>query len=157
MKASTTNFRIMRKEEIIIKKVDGKTPYLSDLIENIPTNTILSKTLTGLGATYLELKAKRNSVIIEPNVPVIKGKCAAKEHKKDNLFGVYKSVKKEDILNYIDNSEGRFLKILTTPESFGRVCNALNESEIDIRFNCFLLFDECHKIIKDSDFRPNIS
>ena len=35
----------------------------------IPTNTILNKTLTGLGATHSEIHSKRNSIIIEPNVP----------------------------------------------------------------------------------------
>ena len=34
----------------------------------IPTNTILNKTLTGLGATHSEIHSKRNSIIIEPNV-----------------------------------------------------------------------------------------
>ena len=41
---------------------------------NIPSNVILNKTLTGIGATYMEIIAKRNSIIIEPNVPVISGK-----------------------------------------------------------------------------------
>ncbi len=50
--------------------------WLSDALrrggygENIPTNVILDKTLTGVGATYCEIHAKRNSIIIEPNVPV---------------------------------------------------------------------------------------
>lgn len=47
--------------------------WLSDALrrgghgENIPTNVILDKTLTGVGATYCEIHAKRNSIIIEPN------------------------------------------------------------------------------------------
>lgn len=47
---------------------------LSD-IYTIETNTILCKTLTGLGATYSEIKAKRHSIIIELNQPPIVGKC----------------------------------------------------------------------------------
>ena len=42
---------------------------LSDILPNkeIPTNTILNKTLTGCGATYGEIvHAKRHSIIIEP-------------------------------------------------------------------------------------------
>ena len=49
----------------------GKVQYLTEVLPEIPTNTILYKKLTGLGATYGEIKAKRNSIIIEPNVPVI--------------------------------------------------------------------------------------
>ena len=54
----------------IQKKWDGKIPYLTEILPEIPTNTILYKRLTGLGATYGELKAQRNSIIIEPNKPV---------------------------------------------------------------------------------------
>ena len=66
----------------------------------IPTDCIFDKTLPGLGATYSEIKAQRNSIIIEPNVPVIKGK--AKEHK--NTIGIYENVKKERIKNYLLDS-----------------------------------------------------
>ena len=33
---------------------------------DIPSNVILDKTLTGIGATYAELHSCRNSIIIEP-------------------------------------------------------------------------------------------
>ena len=49
----------------------GRVQYLTEVLPEIPTNTILYKKLTGLGATYGEITAKRNSIIIEPNVPVI--------------------------------------------------------------------------------------
>lgn len=149
----------MTKKEIILKKENGRTPYLTELLKDnkIGTNTILCKTLTGLGATYSEIKAPRHSIIIEPNRPVITGKCKDPEHKNDNLFGVYQGVFTDDIIDYIENSDGKFIKILTTPESFYKVEEALKATDIEIRFQCFLLFDECHKIVKDSDFRETIS
>lgn len=52
----------------------NKGEWLSDVIKEIPTNTILNKTMTGCGATTLEINAARHSIIIEPNVPVIVGK-----------------------------------------------------------------------------------
>lgn len=149
----------MTKKEIILKKENGRIPYLTELLEDnkIGTNTILCKTLTGLGATYSEIKAPRHSIIIEPNRPVITGKCKDPEHKNDNLFGVYQGVFTDDIIEYIEDSDGKFLKIMTTPESFHKVEEALKATDIEIRFQCFLLFDECHKIVKDSDFRETIS
>ena len=149
----------MTKKEIILKKENGRTPYLTELLEDnkIGTNTILCKTLTGLGATYSEIKAPRHSIIIEPNRPVITGKCKDPEHKNDNLFGVYQGIFTDDIIEYIEDSDGKFLKIMTTPESFHKVEEALKATDIEIRFQCFLLFDECHKIVKDSDFRETIS
>ncbi len=80
----------MNNKNINIKlKKNGNPQYLTEILPQIPTNCILYKKLTGLGATYSELKAKRNSIIIEPNKPVIEGKCKDPKHKNDNLFGVF--------------------------------------------------------------------
>ena len=54
----------------------NKGQWLSDVLPMIPSNVILNKTITGCGATTLEINAPRNSIIIEPNVPVIIGKKA---------------------------------------------------------------------------------
>lgn len=151
----------MKTLYIEISLVAGKRQYLTDILPNkvIPTNTILYKKLTGLGATYGEIKAKRNSVIIEPNKPVIAGKCNDPKHVDDNLFGVHDGVHTDNIVSYMVRSrkQGKNIKILTTPESFYKVRYAFEEMDMDIRFDSFLLFDECHKIIKDSGFRPYVS
>ena len=150
----------MKKTEIYMKKkADGKTQYLTEVLPTIPTNTILYKKLTGLGATYGEIKANRNSVIIEPNKPVIIGKCSDPKHGNDNLFGVHDNIYVDNIVRYITRSQkqGKYIKILTTPESFLKVRDAFEEMDMDVRFDCFLLFDECHKVIKDSGFREYVS
>ena len=82
----------------INKDANNKIQYLKEVLPKIPANTILYKKLTGLGATYGELKADRHSIIIEPNVPVIICKCDDSKHKADSLFGVYKGVNTEDII-----------------------------------------------------------
>lgn len=150
----------MEKIEIHInKKANGKTQYLTEVLPTIPSNTILYKKLTGLGATYGEIKANRNSVIIEPNKPVIIGKCSDPKHGNDNLFGVHDNIYVDNIVRYITRSQkqGKYIKILTTPESFLKVRDAFEEMDMDVRFDCFLLFDECHKVIKDSGFREYVS
>ncbi len=141
----------------INKNENGKIQYLTEVLPMIPTNTILYKTLTGLGATYGELKANRNSIIIEPNVPVIVGKCNDPKHKEDNLFGVYEGVYTEDVIKYLEKSADKRTKILTTPESFQKVKDAFELMDMDIYGTCFLLFDECHKIVKDADYRSDIT
>ena len=65
--------------------------------DSIPTNCIFDKTLPGLGATYSEIEAKRSSIIIEPNIPVIDGKVDS--HK--NLLGVYEGCSDVKIKNYL--------------------------------------------------------
>ena len=94
----------MKEKVITISKVDGKVQHLSDIYPVIETNTILNKTITGIGATYSEIKALRNSIIIEPTKPVIYGKVNNAIHKDDNLFGVYQGIYQDKIIEYIERS-----------------------------------------------------
>lgn len=119
----------------------------------IPTNCIFDKTLPGLGATYSEIKARRNSIIIEPNVPVIKGKTEGKKE----LLGVFESVPKKTIKGYLLNGKIIYKKILCTPESYIRVKNIAEKEKIDLFEDYFCLYDECEKITQDIDYREQIS
>ena len=102
----------MIRKELNIKKVE----WLSDVIKEIPTNTILNKTMTGCGATTLEINAARHSIIIEPNVPVIVGKKAQHSF----LFAVYEGTSKEDVKAYLAGEHDGYRKIITTPEGFDK-------------------------------------
>lgn len=137
----------------------NKDQHLSDVLPVIPSNTILDKKITGCGATYGEIKADRHSIIIEPNVPVIKGKCSKPEHGEDNLLGVHEGVYREQVINYLHQSikENKRFKILSTPESFQKVKEAFCILGVNMHEECFLLFDECHKIVKDVDYREDIT
>ena len=127
-----------------------KGQYLSDVMNEIPSDCILSKRIPGCGATTLELDTKRNSIIIVPNVPVIKSKCS----KYDNLLGVYENVTADKICNYLTSNT--LHKIMITPESFGKVKTACARCGIDLYSHFFLLMDECHQLIKDVDYREDI-
>lgn len=127
-----------------------KGQYLSNLLDKIPTDCILSKRIPGCGATTLELLTDRNSIIIVPNVPVIK----SKEQKFPNMKGVYEDVKINDVVAYL-RGNSRY-KIMTTPESFGKIKNACEKCGINIYSEFFLLMDECHQLIKDVDYRKYI-
>ncbi len=141
----------MKTEDIQILKKEHLTDILPN--EEIQPNTILNKRLTGLGATFSEIEAKRHSIIIEPNVPVIRGK--EKQHKK-KVFGVYEGIYADDVLNYLETYKGDY-KILTTPESFRKVKDAVWEYGMNIYEDFFLLFDECQKIIQDVCYRQDIA
>lgn len=120
---------------------------------SIPTNCIFDKTLPGLGATYSEIEAKRNSIIIEPNIPVIDGKVAS--HK--NLLGVYEGCSDVKIKNYLLNQNIAYKKILCTPEGYLKVKRIAEKNGINLYENYFFLFDECEKITQDIDYREQIS
>ena len=124
--------------------------YLSDVMRKIPTNCILSKRIPGCGATTLELKSNRNSIIVVPNVPVINSKC----QKYDNLLGVIEKVTVDNIVEYLN--ENSLFKIMTTPESFPKVKKACELCGLNIYSDFFLLDDECHQLVKDVDYRADI-
>ena len=131
----------MEIREIIIRLKNGRPQHLSDIYPVIETNTILNKTITGIGATYSEIKAPRHSIIIEPTRPVIYGKTHDPKHKDDNLKGVCQGVYQDEIADYIETSlnQHKWIKILTTPESFRKVQDAFESLDIDIQSDGYFL------------------
>ena len=125
----------------------NKDQYLSDVIRQIPTNSIISKRIPGCGATTLELNTYRNSIILVPNVPVIQ----SKEKKEPYPKGVYEDVTVSEVVTYL--KENIRYKIMTTPESFGKIKVACEKCNINIYSEFFLLMDECHQLVKDVDYR----
>lgn len=98
--------------ETRIIEIDSPDKYLTDVLKQIPTNTILYKKLTGLGATYSEIKANRHSIIIEPNIPVITGKCKSPKHSDDNLLGVYEGVEQRELSSIYRTVKVNFIRYL---------------------------------------------
>lgn len=134
-----------------------KGEYFADALrragkEFIPTNCIINKLLPGLGATHCELTAPRKSIIIEPNVPVIESK--AKVHK--NALAVYKGVSVRQVADFLEENRDKPYKLLTTPEGFVKIKEAMQTEDIDMYSECFILFDECEKLVQDVHYRDSI-
>lgn len=141
---------------IYINKNQRLTDLGSEIFPHIPSNHIIFKNLTGIGATTMEINdLSRHSIIIEPNVPVIIGK----EKKHPEILGVYRSVHDKHIIDYLLNDYIPCKKILTTPESFEKIYHAVILSNLGFDFynDFFLLFDECDRISKDIDYRETIA
>ena len=141
----------------IVKAILQKGEWLLDALNRIghsmiPTNCILNKTLTGLGATHSEIHSKRSSIIIEPNVPVILGKLDENE----TLEAVYAKCTPYNLKKYLQ-MDIQYKKIITTPESFHKIRKAAEELGINIYKSFFCLFDECEKVTQDIDYRRKIS
>lgn len=134
--------------------------YLIDVFKHykteknaIPTNCIFDKTIPGLGATHSEILAHRNSIIIEPNIPVITGKCGNKKL----LLPLYENTTDNEIKTYLSNKTIQYKKILCTPESYMRIKPIAQDLSINLHREYFCLFDECEKITQDIDFRELIA
>ena len=141
----------------IVKAILQKGEWLLDALKRIghsmiPSNCILNKTLTGLGATHSEIHSKRSSIIIEPNVPVILGKLDENE----GLEAVYAKCTPYNLKKYLQ-MDIQYKKIITTPESFKKIRKAAEELHINIYKTFFCLFDECEKVTQDIDYRRKIA
>ena len=132
----------------------SKNQKLSDIMTEIEPNINLAKKFPGIGATYLEIHSHRPSILIEPNVPVIQGKCA-KSDDDFKLFGVYEGVSIDAITRYLQKPNP-YHKLMTTPESFQKVIQAVNNVGIVLYSHFFCLMDESHLLVKDVDYRENI-
>ena len=126
----------------------------------IPSNVILDKTLPGLGATSCEIECCRNSLIIEPNVPVIDGKVNKYPNTRwpYQILGIRKGTKITTIIAYLTNKDIPYKKILTTPESYEhKLKPAFEQLKITSYMkDYFFLLDECEKFIQDVDFRESL-
>lgn len=145
----------MKKKHIKI----NKDHYVDTVLKQIETNKIYSKP-TGCGFTTLELKANRNSIIIEPNKPVIQNKrdkMNGNNKHKLKVRAVIEGVSIEDIMDYL-SSDTEHKKIITTPESFYKVVSAFtNLGRLDEMYlDFFILIDECERVVQDVGYRTDI-
>ncbi|WP_231463507.1 DEAD/DEAH box helicase family protein [Pedobacter sp. Leaf132] len=122
----------------------------------IPNNTLINKVLTGWGATYSELEANRNSIILVPNKAQIESKYAYKEG-KHYLHPVTEKYKEGELVAHIENANGRHIKFISTPEGLKKLIKAILITGGNPYTDYFILMDECHKLTKDIKFRVNIS
>ncbi len=99
---------------------------LTDVLPELPSG-IVFKDETGMGATTLELKSKRNSIIVEPIK--ITASSKAFEHKFLYVGSPTKyhpdKVEDEEILEYLENPKVKFKKIIVVADSLGRVIKAI--------------------------------
>lgn len=136
----------------IEKHYINKNEYFSKIFPLIPSDTLINKNITGIGATTAEIEAMRHSIILEPYKPVIDGKTNKHRH----TFAVYGSSNLSDILKYLKDDRIKNKKFLSTPESFYKIILACEVLKIDVYNDYFLLFDECEKAITDIHYRDKI-
>lgn len=142
----------MKIKNIFFNNYPGN--YLVSVLEGgeIPSNTIISKNITGIGATTTELNSKRHSIIIVESREIIDNK------KKNNpsILAIREGVTVNQIRDYL-KSGIEFYKIMITPESFFKLSNACKMESIDLYNKFFILIDECDRIIKNADYRRSFS
>lgn len=129
------------------------TDYLDKAFKVLPENAFIHKGRTGIGGTHLELKTKRNSIIIVPTKGIITDKINSKDENGNleypDLYAVMGGITPNDIMEYL-SSNVIYKKLMTTPDSLYKIIKAAGGNINELYRDYFLLFDEVHSVITES-------
>lgn len=133
----------MRHEYVV---VPDSVRYLSDFIDVLPSHKLINKGITGCGGTTLELKAKRNSLLLFPTIELVRSKTSPEYLPVDGEVDIYA------IRQYVAKrlSNNQFIKIIGTYDSLPKIMQAVPGCT-----EYFLLIDEYHLLFNDYSFRSN--
>ncbi|RZK26573.1 MAG: hypothetical protein EOO43_02420 [Flavobacterium sp.] len=128
-----------------------------------PSDYIIFKTLTGLGATHGEILIydRYNSIIVNPGVTVIEGKRDELDENGNkvypNMFAVYNKVTIQQVVRYLKNDVFP-KKIVCTPEAYIKKVKPATEecTEYSLFDDFFMLLDECDKLTTENNYRSKI-
>jgi superfamily II DNA or RNA helicase len=116
--------------------------YLSEIMNELPSNVILNKGITGCGGTWVELHSPRNSLILVPTKELVKNKL------QPEYLGVYGRVRNSEVIKYLTSDKIKYKKIIGTYDCLKRllhICPQITEY--------FLLVDEFHILFNSYSFR----
>lgn len=138
---------------------------IGEAMDRIPFG-ILDKTITGLGATTLELMNQiRNSIIVVPtkSLAYIKNKIANQIKGEDYSFyvgssikDIKRSLKESHIIRYLETNPDQKKKFLVVADSLPLVINAIQAKGVNVYEDYFLMVDEIDTMQTDSVFRPKL-
>jgi len=117
---------------------------------------IVDKQITGIGATTLELNAKRNSVIVEPLKSIAYSKAMTNPeflYVGSRIGSIKADVTEVDIKTYVAKNTILYKKILVVADSLPKVIQAIGE---EIYYTYFLMIDEVDSFQADSSFRDKM-
>ena len=139
-----------REAKGISIKIDSDA-YLSDIFENSPYG-IIKKNRTGVGATTLELKSPRNSIIVVPTRNLASTKAETNPEQYLYVGTLMRDgMPYPKIEAYIADETVEYKKILVVADSLKRVRDAIGDS---VYSTYFLMVDEIDIYQSDSTFRP---
>jgi hypothetical protein len=123
--------------------------WLGESFNYLPSG-IIDKRETGIGATTLEIKCNRDSIIIEPLKSTVKQKTEG----KDDVFPylVENLSVSEDLSNYLQRHQHKPKKIMLVIDNLERLINDLGDDILEY----FLLFDEIDFMQGSSSYRQRM-
>lgn len=137
---------------------------LGQIMDRMPFG-IIDKTITGLGATTLELVSQiRSSIIVVPTKALAYNKHILINQTYDGLtmyvgsrYGdIHKDTTKTEVRKYLSNRGDAIRKFLTVADSLPKLLGFLEELGEPIYEDYFLMIDEIDTMQMDSSYRPRL-
>lgn len=141
--------------EVILNDENKK---LGDIFCTTPYG-LIKKNVTGIGATTLELRSQRNSIIVVPtkNLAYNKWETGYNKETGKNVYlyvgsaiGILKNSDSYDIERYINDATITYKKILVVADSLPKVMRLIDPAK------WFIMVDEIDMYQTDSSFRPSL-
>lgn len=132
---------------------------LGNFFDRLPYG-IINKKITGIGATTLELKSERNSILVLPTKALAYGKYKAKREQDGENSCMYvgspigeiqSDVTWQKILDYLNLDDGRYKKFLVVADSLPKVLRVIGREHYN---DFFLMIDEIDTLQIDNTYRP---
>ena len=146
-------------ERVDFKMKQGE--YLADLLNVLP-HGLIDKKVTGIGATTLEIKSKRNSIIVLPTRILAESKAKKENEEQEKEVCLYVGTKSnnyptsvKEINEYLDNNI-QPKKFIAVADSLKKVIHAIQNKGIDVYRDYFLMVDEIDIMQSDSNYRPQL-
>src|SRR5690554_5327298 len=138
---------------------DSDNFYLGDYFDFFPYGIIDKKT-TGIGATTLEMNAKRNSIIVTPTkiLAYLKKEKNSEEffYLGSNISGQNTNSNTSELKLYLKKDSIEFKKIFVVADILPKLMIVFEELKIDYANEYFIMYDEINKFIEDSSYRENL-
>lgn len=152
---------LVGKWEIVFKQGSK----MGEVLDRVPYG-VIDKSITGLGATTLELLTEvRNSIVVVPTKSLAYNKTIWINAKKDSHYCMYigspikeydKEITLKSVKEYIQARSGHCKKFMVVADSLPMLINYLENLGEEIYQDYFLMVDEIDTMQIDSAYRPRL-
>ena len=163
------NRPIIREDGYIVSDLEMTIPQdlkMGEVFDRVPYG-IINKTITGLGATTLEiLTPKRNSIIVVPTKTLAYSKTKKANEEKGENYAMYigspigdvkSNITIKKVKAYLDSKRPKDVnKFIVVADSLPMLLDFLTELEVEVYENYFLMVDEIDTLQLDSSYRPRL-
>ena len=160
---------IINEDGYAVSNLEMTVPHglkMGQVFDRVPYG-IINKTITGFGATTLEIMSQvRSSIIVVPTKTLAYTKVKSANEQNGEGYAMYigspigtikSNIKVDHVKEYIKNKgEEGILKFIVVADSLPMLLNYLEKLEVNVYDTFFLMVDEIDTMQADSSYRPRL-